>query len=173
MKPPLLPAEVLRRVVRVSMLDGISVLVVAGLCALVSASWRDVPGAVVGLLVAGAGAIEMHGAGMLRSGDGRGMRWLYWGHFQIGLCMMVYIALRVSSPDIATMQKAVTPEVAEQLKQISEQTGMTVDQMLVSFMRIVYFSLAAATVIYQGGMTIYYSRRQAAVAAAILELDQG
>ena len=167
MKPPLLPSEVLRRVVRVSMFDGVSVLLVAGACALISAASRDVFAAVIGLLVAGAGGMEMNGAAMLRAGDARGMRWLFWSHFQIGGSMMVYVAARLLNPEIAPLRRVVTPELAEQIQQV----GLTVDQFLIEMMRIVYFSLIAATVLYQGGMTIYYTRRRAAVMAACQEGD--
>jgi hypothetical protein len=167
MTPPLLPDEVLRRVVRVSMFDGISVLAVAGACALISAASRDVFAAVIGLLVAGAGAMELNGASLLRAGSGRGMRWLFWSHFQIGASMMAYVAFRLLNPDIASLHKVVTPELAEQI----QQAGMTVDQFLTEMMRIVYFSLVAATLLYQGGMTIYYLRRRAAVMAALEEDD--
>ncbi len=163
MKPPLLPSEVLRRVVRVSMFDGVSVLLVAGACALLSAASRDVFAAVIGLLVAGAGGMEMNGAGMLKAGDPRGMRWLFWSHFQIGGSMMVYVAVRLLNPEIAPLRKVMTPELVEQIQQV----GLTVDQFLTEMLRIVYISLVAATVLYQGGMTFYYMRRRAAVMAAI------
>jgi len=52
--PPLLPEETLLRVLRVARLDGLSVLVIAGVFALISALAGDGVGAVVGLLVAGA-----------------------------------------------------------------------------------------------------------------------
>ncbi len=163
MTPPLLPSEILRRVVRVSMFDGYSVLLVAGACALASATSREVFASVIGLLVAGAGAMEIHGAGLLRAGDRRAMRWLFWSHLQIGASMMVYVAVRLSNPEIESLRRVVTPELAAQI----EEAGLSVDQFLLGMMRIVYFSLVAATVIYQGGMTFYYLRRRAAVEAAL------
>ena len=44
MKPPLLPAETLRRVLRVAKMNGSSVLVISGLFALVSAAGHDLTG---------------------------------------------------------------------------------------------------------------------------------
>jgi hypothetical protein len=165
MKPPPLPAEILRRVLRVAKFDGISVLGVAGACALISAASRDVTGAVTGVLVAGAGAIELHGAGLLRVGDGRGMRWLVWSQLYLMAAILGYVAFRLMNPDIAALHKIVTDEVAGQI----QEAGMTVDQFLIEFLRLVYFAVAAATVLYQGGMSIYYLRRRAAVATALEE----
>jgi len=165
MRPPPLPTEILRRVLRMAKFDGISVLGVAGACALISAASRDVTGAVVGLLVAGAGAVELHGAGLLRAGDGRGMRWLVSSQVYLMASVLGYVAFRLLNPDIASLRKVVTGELADQI----QQAGMSVDQFLLEFLRLVYFAVAAATIVYQGGMIIYYMRRRAAVAAALEE----
>jgi hypothetical protein len=42
---------------------------------------------------------------------------------------------------------------------------------LLGFLRMVYIGVALVTLLYQGGMTIYYLRRRAVVAAALLEDD--
>jgi len=60
---------VLRRVLRVAHFDGTCVLTVAGALALASAAYHDFTGTGIGLLVAGAGAIELHGAAMMRHGE--------------------------------------------------------------------------------------------------------
>ena len=55
-QPPLLPAETLVRVLRLAKFDGLSVLLIAGVFALLAATAGDFSGALVGLLAAGAGA---------------------------------------------------------------------------------------------------------------------
>jgi hypothetical protein len=167
MKPPLLPSEVLRRLLRVARFDGVSVLGVAGAFALISAASRDVSGAVIGLLVAAAGAIELHGVTMLRVGRPGGMRWLVASQLYLMATMLGYVALRIASPDIASIKPIVTSELAEQI----QAAGMSVDQFLLEFLRLVYFVVAAATVLYQGGMTLYYLRRRAAVEIALQEQE--
>jgi hypothetical protein len=61
----------------------------------------------------------------------------------------------------------VPEEVAEQIR----QSDMSVDEALLGMVRLVYFGVAAATLLYQGGMTVYYLRRRAVVAAALQEDD--
>lgn len=168
MTPPPLPSEILRRVLRVARFDGTCVLWVAGTCALISASFRDVTGAVVGLLVAGAGAIELHGVGLLHAREERGMRWLVSSQFCVMASILGYAALRLSSPDIETLRKAVAPEVAEQIR----LAGMTVDQFLYGMVHFVYFAVVVATILCQGGVALYYLRRVAAVTAALHEEDE-
>ena len=165
MRPPPLPSEILRRVLRMARFDGTCVLGIAGSCALISAAARDVTGAVVGLLVAGAGAVELHGMGLLRSGDSRGMRWLVTSQLGIMVSILGYAAARLSSPDVAALRKAVTPEIAEQIR----LAGMGVDDFLSEMVKLVYFAVCLVTILYQGGMTLYYLRRSSAVARALEE----
>lgn len=163
MKPPPLPEEILRRVLRVATFDGTCVLVIAGAGALLSASWKDGAGALVGLLVAGAASLELHGTGLLRSGDERGMRWLVSSQLCIMASILGYVGYRVSNPDIAALRKLVTPEMAEQI----QQAGLSVDQFLGELPRLFAFAVAVATIVFQGAMALYYLRRSAAVEAAL------
>jgi hypothetical protein len=167
MKPPLLPAEILRRLLRVARFDGISVLGVAGAFALISAASRDVSGAVIGLMVAAAGAIELHGVTLLRVGRANGMRWLVTSQAYLLATMLGYAGMRLMNPDIASLKPIVTAELAEQI----QQAGMSVDQFLLEFLRLVYVAVAALTLLYQGGMVIYYLRRRTAVEIALQESE--
>ncbi len=167
MKPLLSPTEVLRRVIRAARFDGMSVLGLSGAFALLSAASRDVSGSVIGLLIAAAGAIELHGSALLRAGRGNGMRWLVSSQLYLLATVLGYVAVRLSNPDISVIRPVVTAELAEQIK----QAGMTVDQFLLEFLRLFYFSVAGATLLYQGGMTLYYLRRRSAVEAAMLETE--
>src|SRR5271165_4943493 len=159
MTPPLLPSERLRRVLRVARVDGASILSIAGAFALISASFRDVTGAVIGLLVAAAGAIELHGAALLRSSDPKGMRWLVSSQLYLMAVMLAYVSFRLARPDISAMRPMVTAELADQIK----EAGMSVDQVLLQVQRMTYLGVAAATILYQGGMSVYYARRRAVV----------
>ena len=147
--------------------NGTSVLAIAGAFALISAASRDVTGAVIGLLVAGAGAVELHGATLLRASDLKGMRWLVSSQLYLMAVMLIYCAFRLARPDISSLRPLVTEELAEQIR----QSDMSVDQVLLELQRLVYFAVAAATLLYQGGMTIYYLRRRAVVAAALQQDD--
>ena len=85
------PDEVLRRVLRLSSVNGLSVAIFAGLCALGSLVFGDLLGAGVGLLVAIGGITEVRGRNKLRQRDADGMRllvraqWMVLGG-HLGLC---------------------------------------------------------------------------------------
>lgn len=161
--PPLLPDETYDRVVRVANVDGLSVLAIAGMFALAAASVRDVQGTVVGLLVAAAGAVELHGLGLLRSGDGRGMRWLIASQPYLMIVLLGYCAWRLAVPEIPPLPQELMPV----FRRGAEQFGQSVQDYVATLHKITYAVVAAVTVLYQGGMTLYYVRRRRAVVAAV------
>lgn len=161
--PPLLPAQILQRVLRLARFDGWSVTVVASVCAVLAASLGDRVGAGIGVLIAGAGAIELHGVSVLQQREPRGMTWLINSQCLIMLSMLGYCALRLADPQLAPLRATVTAEMKQQLEVI----GWSVDQFIGLVYRITYLAVSAATVLYQGGMAIYYYRRSAAVATAL------
>ena len=146
-------------------MDGLSVMMVAGILALAAAAAGNYQGAGIGLLVTAAGAIELHGAGLVRAGEPRGMRWLVASQPYLLLVLLGYCILQLSNFDVALMKEAVTDQMREKIR----EAGYTVDQFLRMMYNLTYLMLALVTLIYQGGMTIYYLRRRAAVNAALQE----
>jgi hypothetical protein len=166
-RPPLLPAEALRRVVRIARFDGMSVLIVAGAFALASAMLHDEKGTVIGLLLAAAGAIELHGVALLRHGYEQGTRWLVSSQVVLLAVVLAYVALRLSHIDIAVLK----PLLTDEQQQVIKQRGLSVDEFLRAVYVMGYVIVGVATLIYQGGMAIYYLYRRTAVAAALQEAE--
>lgn len=166
MQPPLLPAEALARVLRLARLDGMGVLMLATFFALTSAALGDFTGAVVWLLVAGAGAIELHGVVLLREAEKRGLNWLLASQFLLLLVVLGHCALRLAHYDPTAMREALTDEMKTTLAQAHYDQE--------DFLRTVYVTtygaLAGLTFLYKACLAFYYYRRRAAVAAA-LETD--
>jgi len=162
-KPPLLPAETLRRVVRTAKFDGTGILVISGAFALASASVHDVTGAEVGLLVAAAGAMELHGAGLIRNGERRGTDWLVASQLFLLAIILGYVGWRLQRMDIAPMRALLTGEQRGAIL----NAGLTVDDFLRLVYRATYGIFGAASLLYQGGLSLYYYRRRTAVAAAL------
>jgi hypothetical protein len=164
--PPLLPEEIFQRVLRLARFDGLSVTAIAALCAMLAASTGDRMGAGIGVLVAGAGLIELHGVTLLRHSEPRGMTWIINSQLLIMGAMLGYCALRLAHPQLEPLRATVTDEMKEQLAVI----GWTVDQFIGTVYRFTYFAVALATFLYQGGMALYYARRRAAVTTALTEM---
>lgn len=174
--PPLLPEETLHRVLRVANLDGLSVMGIAGFLALISAAAGDYQGAGVGLLVTAAGAIELHGMGLLRAGEKRGMNWVIASQPYLFLVLAIYCFERIFDYDpIATRAQINTAlswwsgstSDSSELQQVVAGEGLLTDQSLRQNYLIGYGLLIVGTLIFQGRMTIFYWQRRAAVAAAL------
>ena len=161
--PPLLPEEIYQRVVRLARFDGLSIVVVTSVCAVLAASVGDRIGAGIGVLVAGAGAVELHGVSLLRHGDARGMTWLVNSQGLVMLSLLGYCALRLAHPQLEPLRATVTDDMKQQLELI----GWSVDHFLGLVYRFTYFAVALATILYQGGMALYYFRRRGPVATAL------
>jgi len=176
-KPPLLPAEVLRRVLRVSRFDGTTILVVAAAFAFGSAMLHDVHGTMVSLMVAGAGAIELHGAGILRHGEERGLRWLVSAQVYLMFVMLGYVMYSMNHVDIDAFRHLLASSAADmgmpvdqlrqQLAQSAAQSGVTMEEGLRACYQTFYLLVGLATVLCQGAMAIYYARRYPAIAEAL------
>lgn len=166
--PPLLPTETLARVLRTARVNGTSVLVIAGGLALLSAAARDVFGTSVGLLVAAAGAIELHGAALVRHGEPRGMNWLVTSQLYLLLVILGYVAWRLTHYDEAFMRSLINADMEQRLS----AANMTVEDFLPVLRQayvFAYVAIAVATFIYQGGMALYYNRRRPAIDTALRE----
>jgi hypothetical protein len=174
MKPPPLPMEILARVTRVARFDGTSILAVSGSVALLSAAYRDVTGATVGLLVAAAGAIELHGVGLLRTNNAAGVRWLVSAQVWLMGVILAYVAYRIARPDIeGFIQFVSTAPGGERLEQAAAEVGKTTREYILEGFRAFYLAVALLTVVYQGGMTLYYLRRRGAIQVALDGEDAG
>jgi hypothetical protein len=165
MKPPLLPAEALRRTLRLARMDGISVLAIAGAFALISGAARDLGGAAVGLLVAAAGAAELHGVTLIRNGFGSGVRWLIGSQLYLMIVIFAYVGYRLGHIDIGPMRAL----LKDDQRAVIQQANLTEDEFLIAVYRIAYDAVALATLLYQGGMALYYRRRRAPILAALKE----
>lgn len=170
--PPLLAYETFVRVLRVARSDGLSIVVISGSLALFFAYKGEVGGALLGLLVAGAGAMELHGVGLLRHGYTTGVDWLVRGQLFLLAVMSSYCAFRLMHVDLEPIRTLFhemlrLPGMQAEWRAAQEQSGVTEDEYLRLLYSINYVVIAAASLLYQGGMTLYYTRRRAAVLAAL------
>ncbi len=177
MKPPRPPEEVLRRVIRFSRLNGWSAVLFASLGALVSLGLLDPISVSICLLIGLGGALEVHGQRMLVRRDAGGMRWLVRAQLVVLAVVWFYAATHLVSFDAVYLRDEVIPNAREMLSafgmnldQIFEQADLDTNA-VVAFVRLlfvaIYGSLMLVTLIYQGGLALYYRRRTAAVEAAL------
>jgi hypothetical protein len=161
MPPPKLPSEILRRVLKVARFDGMSVIILAGLFALISMAEFDASGSIFGVLITAAGVIEIRGVSLLKARK-LGMQWLIASQLYLMTVILCYVCFRILNLSRDPMLAEVTSSF--------KQAGLDMDQMPIDLQQLArtgYLAVAALTVIYQGGMTLYYFRRRAPVELAI------
>lgn len=162
-KPPLLPSETLERVLGHARLNGAWVLIVGSTFGLIGAAGGEVLGALAWLLVAGTGAMALHGVTLLNHREPRGTNWLVGGQL---FCMAFILALcgwQLTHVDLAPLRVAVTADMRTSLA----QTGLTEEEFLLLSYRLTYAIVALIAILYPGSMALYYHRRREAVAAAV------
>lgn len=141
-------------------------MIVAGTLALLHASAYQLPGAIVGCLVAGAGALELHGAGLLRNGDARGVDWLIRSQWLLLATMLIFAATQLISPDLSQIERVkATPEA----QQAARDLNLTTEQLALLTNTIVYVTVGIVTLLYQGAMILFYQRHRRAVTLALAE----
>jgi hypothetical protein len=177
MAPPRSPDDILRRVKRLARVDGWSVAIFAGLCTVGSLAFLDPVGISVGLLVTLGGALEVHGYRMLRRNDAGGMRWLARSQLVVLGTIWAYGLERLLSFDAGYLQTEVIPDARamltahginldDYLAQIGEDAADIVPLVRLFFV-VLYASVLLVTLIYQGGLYLYYRGRTAAVEEAL------
>jgi hypothetical protein len=162
-QPPLLPDETLARVLRLARFDGMGAMVLGGMFALVAAGAGDARFAAIGLLASGAGAVELHGAALLRQGEPRGMRWLIASQPYLLFVILSYCALRLWLIELPPI-----PETFQSVFATSaQQWGLTVEEYQRALNRITALAVAFVATGFQGGMMLYYLRRREPVYRAL------
>lgn len=167
MVPELTPQEKsLHRVLFVSAIDGWSVVILAALGALASLALGDLSGVFIGILVLIAGVTELHGRSRLRRRDASGMRLLVRAQLFLLTVILVYCVTRLGSFDAETVMANLTPEMQSALNEAGVARGDILPLVRLAFY-LVYGVVAVVSLLFQGGLALYYRRRTVAVGEAL------
>jgi len=158
--------KVLQRVLLVSAIDGWSIVAVAGLGTLGTLLLGDLLGVGVGLLVLVAGVIELRGRHRLRRRDPAGMQLLVRAQLFLLSVILVYCVSRLGSFDAETAMASLTPEMEVMLKEGGLERADVLPLVQTVFYSV-YGTVAFVSVIFQGGLTLYYRSRTGPVTAAL------
>lgn len=162
-QPPLLPEETLARVTRLARFDGLMIVAFAGVFAIMSAVNGVTVAAAIGLVAAAAGAIELHGEGLLRHGEPRGITWLILSQPVLLFAILVYCAARLWYFPLPPIPDEMEP----MLRLSAEQWGSSLETHVRFLNTLTCALLAGVSFVYQGWMTYYYFTRRHAVERAL------
>lgn len=163
---PAQPEKALQRVLLVSALDGWSMTGLAGLGILLTLVLGDFSGVFVGLLVAAAGIIELRGRSRLTRRDAGGMKLLVRAQLFLLAVILVYCASRLGSYDAETALAGLTPEMETALKEAGLARADILPLVQTVFYAV-YGMVACLSVLFQGGLTLYYRHKVPLIEAAL------
>lgn len=164
--PPLPDNKTLARVLRIAGFDGKSVFVIASGCALLSAMFGDRLGAVIGVLAAVAGWAELRGVKLLKAGKADGVNWLVRAQLLLLTVILVYVGLRLRALAVGGVN-AVTSEFFRMMAESAERWGPADQRAYAENFKLFYGIIALITLLFQGGLALYYHRSRAAVVGAL------
>ncbi|SDR84121.1 hypothetical protein [Opitutus sp. GAS368] len=165
--PELSPqAKTLKRVLAIARFNGWSVIVIAGLGVMVTLLLGDLVGTFIGVLAAAAGWMEVRGHRMLRRRDPAGMTWLVRSQLFLLSVILVYCVTRLGSFDADTAMASLTPDMEALLKEAGLARGDILPLVRTTFLAT-YLTFAVVSIIYQGGMALYYRSKTRLVTAAL------
>lgn len=162
----LTPEKALAGVRKFSRVNGWSVVIIAALGTLLALLLGDFLGVGVGLLVGGAGMMEVHGNRRLALGDPQGMAWLVRSQFSLLAVILVYAVSRLGSFDGEMAMANLTPEMSSALQQLEIDPRELLPMVKLTVF-LTYGSVAVVTCIYQGGLGLFYRGRIPLVNKAI------
>lgn len=161
-----LPEKALKRVLLVSALDGWSVVVLAALGTLLTLVLGDYSTLFAGLLILAAGVMELRGRRRLTRRDAGGMPQLVRAQLFLLAVILVYCASRLGSYDQEAMLANLTPD----MKAMLQESGVEVAEIL-PLVRMVFLAtyglVAVLSLVYQGGLILYYRRKTPLVTEAL------
>lgn len=173
MQPPPTPSERrLARVLAVARVDGWSVILLASVTAAWTLGERSWELGLTAALVLLAGAVELRGRGRLLRRDPRGIGWLVGA--QLGLIGIIWAYAwwrwRFFDPaDFWTQLPGFfRTELDRQMIEAGLEPGLDRPLVLEMMNTLACLLLAVLTLLYQGGLAVYYATRRRAVTEALL-----
>ena len=158
--PPRLDSPLVR-VLRLSLFNGVSVTVIAGLGTAFSLLAGDFLGVGIGMLAMAAGLMELHGRGQVMQEDVRGFAWLAGSQLWLMAVITGYAIARYTTFDPETalnlIEKALrrmSPEDREAFKEL----GIGRRDLVSQANSITWIVVVVATFFYQGSMWRFYRR---------------
>jgi hypothetical protein len=163
--------KALKRVLRISRLNGWSVIIIAALGVLVTLAMGDLSGMVVGVLIAVAGWMEIRGHKLLKKRNPDGMKALVRSQMFLLAIILVYCASRLGSFDDGAVMANLTPDMESLLKEAGISKADVLPLVRTAFFAG-YGSFALVTLFYQGGMALYYRAKTPLVIEALQTLPR-
>ena len=160
------PEKTLKRILLITAIDGWSIIVLASLGVLLTFILGDWVGSCVGLLVLAAGVMEIRGRRRLTQRDASGMQQMVRAQLFLLAVILVYCASRLGSFDADTALASLTPDMEAMLKEAGLARADILPIVRTAFIAT-YGLVAFLSLLFQGGLILYYRRKTRLVTEAL------
>ena len=158
--------KALKRVLLVSAIDGWSVTVIASLGVLLTLIIGDWLGTGIGLLVLAAGGLELRGRRQIMRRDSDGLKQLVRAQLFLLAVILVYCTSRLGSFDADTAMANLTPDMEALLKEAGLERADILPLVRIAFITT-YGLVAFLSLLFQGGLILYYRSKTRLVTEAL------
>ena len=142
----------------------------SGFCTLVSLLLGEWSGAAVGAIVMSCGITTLRNRKRLSRGDAGGMIWLLRAQLTVLLVVFLLVTKNLLAFDAPALMGNVTPE----MRSLLDQAGVSLAD-LEPLLKPVYFGfyllVMSGTLLFQGGLALFYKTRRARVTAELAARD--
>ncbi len=160
------PEKTLKRILLITAIDGWSIIVLASLGVLLTFILGDWVGSFMGLLVLAAGVMEIRGRRRLTRRDAGGMQQLVRAQLFLLAVILVYCASRLGSFDADTALANLTPDMEAMLKEAGLVRADILPLVRIAFIAT-YGLVAFLSLLFQGGLILYYRSKTRPVTEAL------
>jgi len=155
------PEKNRRRVLFISGLNAWSIIVVAGLFALISMLLVDVWGTVVGIAVLVSPWMELKGRKRLMLQQGQARRWLTRSQLWLFAVITIYCISQLLIFHFSPALQDMPSDLQESLRTLLALDARELQALLSQIYYVVYLSVIMVSFLYQGGLYWYYRRHVA------------
>ena len=164
--PPPLPGPVTRRVLALSRINGWGVAGFALLSALVALVRNDIVAVGWCMLAATSGQMELHGGSRLRTGHLGGVGWMIAAQFWLLGTILFYAWLRWSEFEAAAFWDSLPVLAQNEVTRQLTAAGLGEEErepFLAYLNAAICLALVLTSLVYQGGLALYYAAKARAV----------
>ena len=147
-------------------MDGWCMTLFSGFCTSLSLWLGEWSGAAVGAVVMTSGITTLCSRKRLMSGDASGMVWLLRAQLAVLAIVFLYVMENLRAYDAAALMARLTPEMRGML----EQYGVLptdLEPLLKPMYFAVYLLVMGGTLLFQGGLALFYKTRRGRVTAEL------
>lgn len=165
------PVRKLNRVIVIARADSTAVIFCSGASLVLSAMQANWVFALFSVLAIVAGVMERHGARLLDDGNATGLPWLPGAQGVLFTVVIGYVAWRWKHFDPgqywAEIPAAAQEKILEQMRAAGLDPDVERDPLLRVMNGLMCFTLGVVTLLYQGGLALWYRLQQRYVTAAL------